>query len=242
MQYTEFGKTGCKVSRLGFGCMRFPSYEKDGKKIFDEEESIRMMHRAMELGVNYFDTAPGYCDTISEIIVGKAMKNCRDKVYLSTKYPSETASGDDFEKRLAHSLKQLDTDYIDLFLIHEPYDEDRDMVRAMKEALEAGKIRALGISNKVSFYRMSVNLTYYGAIERAYVATLGEDAREAIKALLDAEIAYSMYAYEESADALAEFNAKMATLTEKYAALDNAAAFDKALGDVYSYYLALYQA
>ena len=102
--------------------------------------------------------------------------------------------------------------------------------------------RALGISNKVSFYRMSVNLTYYGAIERAYVATLGEDAREAIKALLDAEIAYSMYAYEESADALAEFNAKMATLTEKYAALDNAAAFDKALGDVYSYYLALYQA
>jgi len=115
MQYTEFGKTGCKVSRLGFGCMRFPSYEKDGKKIFDEEESIRMMHRAMELGVNYFDTAPGYCDTISEIIVGKAMKNCRDKVYLSTKYPSETASGDDFEKRLAHSLKQLDTDYIDFY-------------------------------------------------------------------------------------------------------------------------------
>ena len=102
--------------------------------------------------------------------------------------------------------------------------------------------RTLGAANKVSFYRMSVNLTYYGAIERAYVATLGEDAREAIKALLDAEIAYSMYAYEESADALAEFNAKMATLTEKYAALDNAAAFDKALGDVYSYYLALYQA
>jgi hypothetical protein len=102
--------------------------------------------------------------------------------------------------------------------------------------------RALGIANKVSFYRMSVNLTYYGAIERAYVATLGEDTRETIKALLDAEIAYSLYAYEESADALAEFNAKMATLTEKYAALDDTAAFDKALGDVYSYYLALYQA
>jgi hypothetical protein len=116
------------------------------------------------------------------------------------------------------------------------------IVNSMSGVYGGLTVGALGISNKVSFYRMSVNLTYYGAIERAYVATLGEDTRETIKALLDAEIAYSLYAYEESADALAEFNAKMATLTEKYAALDDTAAFDKALGDVYSYYLALYQA
>ena len=67
MQYTEFGRTGIQVSRLGFGCMRFPSREVDGKKVFDEEESIRMMHRAMELGVNYFDcllyTSPSPRDT-----------------------------------------------------------------------------------------------------------------------------------------------------------------------------------
>ena len=115
MQYTEFGKTGIKVSRLGFGCMRFPFTEVDGKKVFNEEESIRMMHRAMELGVNYFDTAPGYCDTISEIIVGKALKGRRDQVYLSTKYPTEVGTGDDYEKKLEISLKQLDTDYIDFY-------------------------------------------------------------------------------------------------------------------------------
>lgn len=115
MQYTEFGKTGVKVSRLGFGCMRFPSSEVDGKKVFDEEQSIRMMHRAMELGVNYFDTAPGYCDTISEIIVGKALKGHRDQVYLSTKYPTEVGTGDDYEKKLETSLKKLDTDYIDFY-------------------------------------------------------------------------------------------------------------------------------
>ena len=115
MQYTEFGKTGIKVSRLGFGCMRFPFTEVDGKKVFDEEQSIRMMHRAMELGVNYFDTAPGYCDTISEIIVGKALKGRRDQVYLSTKYPTETAGGDDYERKLETSLKKLDTDYIDFY-------------------------------------------------------------------------------------------------------------------------------
>lgn len=115
MQYTEFGKTGIKVSRLGFGCMRFPFTEVDGKKVFNEEESIRMMHRAMELGVNYFDTAPGYCDTISEIIVGKALKGHRDQVYLSTKYPTEVGTGDDYEKKLEISLKKLDTDYIDFY-------------------------------------------------------------------------------------------------------------------------------
>lgn len=115
MQYTEFGKTGLKVSRLGFGCMRFPSSQVDGKTVFDEEESIRMLHRAVELGVNYFDTAPGYCDTISEIIVGKAFKGMRDKVLISTKNPIENASGDDFEKRLEKSLKQLDTDHIDFY-------------------------------------------------------------------------------------------------------------------------------
>jgi predicted aldo/keto reductase-like oxidoreductase len=115
MQYVEFGKTGIKVSRLGLGCMRLPSYEKDGKTVFDEEQGIALIRRAHELGVNYFDTAPGYCDTLSEIIVGKALKGFREKVYLSTKNPIENASGDDYDKRLELSLKKLDTDYIDFY-------------------------------------------------------------------------------------------------------------------------------
>lgn len=115
MQYVPFGKTGIQVSRLGFGCMRFPTIEVDGKQVFDEAESIRMIHRAMDLGVNYLDTAPGYCDTISENIVGKALKGRRTEVYLSTKNPIENASGDDYEKRLENSLRKLDTDYIDFY-------------------------------------------------------------------------------------------------------------------------------
>ncbi|MDR2535546.1 MAG: aldo/keto reductase [Treponema sp.] len=115
MQYVDFGKTGVKVSRLGFGCMRLPSYEKDGKTIFDEEKSIAMIQRAFKLGVNYFDTAPGYCDTLSEIILGKGLKGFRDKIYLSTKNPIENASGDDYDKRLETSLKKLDTSYIDFY-------------------------------------------------------------------------------------------------------------------------------
>jgi predicted aldo/keto reductase-like oxidoreductase len=115
MQYVEFGKTGIRVSRLGLGCMRLPSYEKDGKTVFDEEKGIALIKRAYELGINYFDTAPGYCDTLSEIIVGKALKGFREKVYLSTKNPIENASGDDYDKRLEKSLKKLDTGYIDFY-------------------------------------------------------------------------------------------------------------------------------
>jgi predicted aldo/keto reductase-like oxidoreductase len=115
MQYVEFGQTGIKVSRLGFGCMRLPSFEKDGKTVFDEEAAIALIQKGYELGINYFDTAPGYCDTLSEIFVGKALKKIRDKVYISTKNPIENASGDDYEKRLEKSLKQLDTGYIDFY-------------------------------------------------------------------------------------------------------------------------------
>ena len=154
MQYTEFGKTGIQVSRLGFGCMRFPSREVDGRKVFDEEESIRMMHRAMELGVNYFDTAPGYCEKQSEIIVGKALKGRRDKVYLSTKYPSEEASGDDLERKLETSLKKLDTDYIDFYhmwgislktFVERLDTPDGPMARARK-LRDAGVIRHISFS------------------------------------------------------------------------------------------------
>ena len=116
MQYVDFGKTGIKVSRLGMGCMRLPSSQSDGKTVFDEEKGIALIQRAYELGVNYFDTAPYYCDKMSEVILGKALKGInRDKVYISTKNPIENSSGDDYEKRLESSLKNLDISSIDFY-------------------------------------------------------------------------------------------------------------------------------
>ncbi|MDR0291128.1 MAG: aldo/keto reductase, partial [Treponema sp.] len=115
MIYTNFGNTGAKVSALGFGAMRFPMIEADGKKIVNEELSIPLMRRAFELGVNYIDTAPLYCETLSESAVGKALKGWRDKVYLSTKNPIEDNDGGHWMGRLEKSLKNLDTDYIDFY-------------------------------------------------------------------------------------------------------------------------------
>ncbi|MDD3867542.1 MAG: aldo/keto reductase, partial [Eubacteriales bacterium] len=104
MQYHPFGKTGIQISALGFGAMRLPTTVINGQTVFDTEESIRMIHKAFELGVNYIDTAPYYCDGESEIIVGQALKGWRDRVYLSTKNPVENSSGSDWRRRLEKSL------------------------------------------------------------------------------------------------------------------------------------------
>jgi len=115
MVYKEFGKTGIKLSALGFGAMRLPMKEIDGKKIVDENLAVPLMQKAFDMGINYVDTAPLYCETLSENAVGKALKGYRDKVYLSTKNPIEDNSGDHWMERLEKSLKKLDTDYIDFY-------------------------------------------------------------------------------------------------------------------------------
>ncbi len=115
MQYRPFGNTGFNISALGFGAMRLPEKTVNGKKVLDEEEGIRIIHRAFEQGVNYIDTAPYYCDGESEIVVGKALKGWRNKVMLSTKNPIEDDSGDHWRERLEKSLKKLDVDSIDFY-------------------------------------------------------------------------------------------------------------------------------
>mgnify|MGYP002989929083 CR=1 FL=1 len=71
MNYRKFGNTGEKISALGFGCMRFPEYEKDGKMYVDQDKVDEMVAEAYRQGVNYFDTAPKYCNCNSEEAVGR---------------------------------------------------------------------------------------------------------------------------------------------------------------------------
>jgi len=113
MQYRPFGNTGATVSALGFGAMRLPMTE-DGQHV-DEERAIAIIQRALELGVNFVDTAPYYCQKESEIVVGKALKGWRDRVYVSTKNPIEDGSGAHWRERLERSLCQLGMDYVDFY-------------------------------------------------------------------------------------------------------------------------------
>ena len=119
MRYRPFGNTGFEISALGFGGMRLPEKEVDGEKVVDEDLSVAMMHRAFEAGVNYVDTAYGYCGGVSEVVVGKAMKGWRDRVKLSTKLPLWDVKGpDDFDRFLDEQLGKLDVDTIDFYHFH----------------------------------------------------------------------------------------------------------------------------
>ena len=106
MQYRQFGKTGVKLSALGFGAMRLPE---------EDDESVRVMRRSFELGVNYLDTARAYGE--SERKCGLALVGWRDKVYLSTKNHLQDNTVEGWWSRLNTSLEQLGTDRIDFYQV-----------------------------------------------------------------------------------------------------------------------------
>ncbi|MGE5597766.1 MAG: aldo/keto reductase [Bacteroidota bacterium] len=116
MQYRTFGKLGFQVSALGFGAMRLPT---EGGRI-DEAEATRMLHRAIERGVNYVDTAYPYHGGTSETFLGRALKDgYRERVRLATKMPSWLIqSAGDFDRYLDEQLARLQTDYVDFYLLH----------------------------------------------------------------------------------------------------------------------------
>lgn len=152
MQYREFGKTGLKISALGFGTMRLPLVE-DGT--IDEPQAISMLRHGIDQGINYIDTAYPYHQGMSEILVGKALKDgYREKVYLATKCPVwKVEKEEDFDAILEEQLEKLGVNYIDFYLLHaldrnrfEEKVEKFHLIDKMKAAKAAGKIHYIGFS------------------------------------------------------------------------------------------------
>jgi predicted aldo/keto reductase-like oxidoreductase len=150
MQYRPFGKAGFNISRLGFGAMRLPMIDVDGKSVVDDEKAVPMIHRAFEMGVNYIDSAWFYCGGLSEITVGKALKGWRDRVHVSTKYP--VGNEKSYRELLEVQLGKLGVDYLDCyhfhgigdwFLTHEKRDE---MIADAVKAKDEGLIRNISFS------------------------------------------------------------------------------------------------
>lgn len=155
MQYRRFGNTGVNISALGFGCMRLPEFEKDGKWYIDEDKAIPMLQKAYELGINYYDTAFYYCHENSQYTVGKALKKIRDKVKIATKIPlgHEVEKSSDYRKMLEETLRRMDTDYIDFYhfwgINKDVFDNKIMKLDLIKEALKAkeeGLIRHISFS------------------------------------------------------------------------------------------------
>jgi len=154
MKYRTLGCTGIKVSPYALGAMMFGAIGAIGNP--DHDDSIRIIHKAMDAGINIIDTAGVYSHGESEEIVGKALKGRRGDVVLATKLGRPM--GDEPNRRGAsrrwimtaveHSLRRLQTDHIDLYQIHRP-DPDTDIeetLSALSDLIRSGKVRAIGSS------------------------------------------------------------------------------------------------
>ena len=154
MEARELGKSGLFVSALGLGCMGMSDFYGDG----DEVELIATIHRAIELGVTFLDTADIYGMGRNEELVGKAIKDRRDKVVLATKFGNVRKADGTFvgvngkpdyvRSACEASLRRLQVDMIDLYYQHrvDPDTPIEDTVGAMAELVKVGKVRYLGLS------------------------------------------------------------------------------------------------
>jgi len=151
MNYRPLGKTGIKVSPYCLGAMMFGAAGNP-----DHDDSIRIIHRALDAGINFVDTADGYSRGESEVIVGKALKGRRENIVLATK--AHMPMGEDpnqqgnsrrwITQALEASLRRLQTDHVDLFQIHRPSpDTDiEETLSVLTDLMREGKVRAIGAS------------------------------------------------------------------------------------------------
>ena len=155
MEERYLGRSGLKVSAMGLGCMGMSEFYGKG----DPQESIATIHRAIDLGITFFDTADMYGHGANEELVGQALKGKRDKVVIATKFgivrdPADPAKRgingrpDYVKKACEASLKRLGVDVIDLYYQHrvDPETPIEETVGAMAELVKEGKVRYLGLS------------------------------------------------------------------------------------------------
>lgn len=157
MKYRRLGTSGLEVSALGLGTNAF------GKRA-DRETSIRLIHQALDSGINFIDTANIYAGSQSERIIGEALADRRQGVVLATKAglvrgEGPNASGSSrlhLQQELEQSLKRLKTDYVDLYQIHtfDPHTPLEETLRTLDDMVRAGKVRYIGASNYAAWELM----------------------------------------------------------------------------------------
>jgi len=197
MEYVNLGKAGIKVSRICLGAMTYGS--KSWRKwVLEEEESRPFIRRAIELGINFFDTADMYSVGVSEEILGRALKDfapARDRVVIATKVFNPM--GDDPNQRglsrkhihhaIDDSLRRLGTDYVDLYQIHRlDYDTPmEEILEAMDDVVRQGKALYIGASSmfawqfaKMLYKADESGLTRFATMQNHYNLIYREEERE----------------------------------------------------------------
>lgn len=171
MRTVTLGKTGITVNKNGFGALPI-------QRISDNE-AVKLLHQAYDAGIRFYDTARFYTD--SEHKLGLAFADRRDSIYIATK--SMALTGKEFTEQLDTSLKELRTDYVDIMQFHNPPfcplpDQDNGLWTAMTEAVKAGKVRHIGITNhRIHVAREAVESGLYETLQYpfSYIASAEEE-------------------------------------------------------------------
>ena len=193
MEYTKLGRTEIEISRVCVGCMSFGKAGTMHDWTLDESATEAVVRHALDLGINFFDTANGYSAGTSEEYLGKALRKsiARDKVVIASKvyFNPGRLSREAIHREIDGSLRRLGTDYLDLYIIHR-FDYEtpvEETMEALNDLVQAGKVRALGASAMYGyqFYNMQLAARDNGwarfeAMENHYNLLYREDERELI--------------------------------------------------------------
>lgn len=207
MEYTKLGNSNLEVSRLCVGCMSFgdPASQMHAWTL-NPEESEAIIKHALDLGINFFDTANTYSAGTSEEYLGRAIKNnvARDKVVLATKvyFNEGKLSKEAIHREIDASLKRLGTDYVDLYIIHrfDYFTPIEETMQALDEAVKSGKVRAIGASAMYGYqfsnlqHTAEINgWTKFVSMQNHYNLLYREDEREMIPLCKEQNVALTPY-------------------------------------------------
>ena len=213
MQYTKLGNSDLTVSRICMGCMGFGD-AKNGQHSWtlDEAHAREIIRRGLELGVNFFDTAIGYQSGTSEQYLGRAIRDFarREEVVVATKFlprtQAEIAAGITGQQHIARmlntSLKNLGLDYVDLYIYH-MWDYETpiyDVLDGLNQAVKAGKVRYIGISNCFAYQLAKANalaeregFAKFVSVQGHYNLIFREEEREMARLCAEDNIAMTPY-------------------------------------------------
>lgn len=199
MEYVKLGNSGLEVSKICLGCMSFGDTNWMHDWILDEEESRKIIKRAIDLGINFFDTANVYSMGVSEEILGRALKDYakREDVVIATKVFQTMRKGPNagglsrkaIMQEVEASLKRLDVDYIDLLIIHRwDYDTPiEETMAALHDLVKSGKVLYMGASamyayqfHKAQFVAEQNGWTKFISMQNHYNLIYREDERELV--------------------------------------------------------------